>query len=177
MALLTREMVDPAEPEKARSTLRLIPDGAAGIGATLDTMVGFTREYRVNPAIRRLAEQIVAAVPGKSWYGEAEAIQNWVRNNIRYTMDVADVEMLKTPLVLVMERFGDCDDMATLAGTLLSSIGHPVRYVAVGSNGADYDHVYLETKIGSKWVGIETTENVALGWKPSSTILPMIRHV
>jgi len=124
-----------------------------------------------------LAEQIVAAVPGKSWGGEAEAVQNWVRNNVRYTMDVADVETLKTPVALLYDRFGDCDDMALLAGTLLSSIGHPVRYVATGSNGSDYDHVYMETRIGNNWMGVETTEDVALGWKPQSTILPMRRHV
>ena len=177
MALLTREMVVPGTPEEPRSTLRWIPEGAVGIGATLDAMVALARQYRTDMTIRRLAEQIVAAVPGKSWYGEAEAVQNWVRNNVRYTMDVADVETIKTPVALLFDRFGDCDDMALLAGTLLSSIGHPVRFVATGSNGTDYDHVYLETKIGSKWVGVETTESVTLGWKPVSTILPMIRHV
>jgi transglutaminase-like putative cysteine protease len=177
MALLTREMLPPAEPEKPVTTLRFIPDGNAGIGATLDAMVNLTRQFRTELAIRRLGEQIVAAVPGKSWHGEADAVQNWVRNNIRYTMDVADVETLKTPLALLYDRFGDCDDMALLAGTLLNSIGHPVRYVATSSNGVDYDHVYTETKIGARWVGVETTEDVALGWKPQSTMLPMMRHV
>ena len=175
--ILTREMLPPAVPEESRTSLRWIPDGAAGIGATLDAMVALTRQYRTELMVRKLAEQIIAGVPGKSWYGEAEAIQNWVRNNMRYTMDVADVETLKTPVALLYNRFGDCDDMALLAGTLLSSIGHPVRYVATGSNGSDFDHVYLETKIGNKWVGVETTEPVTLGWKPTSTILPLIRHV
>jgi len=169
--------IDNAAPQGPQSTLRWIPDGAAGIGATLDAMVALTRQYRTELMVRRLAEQIVAAVPGKSWGGEAEAVQNWVRNNVRYTMDVADVETLKTPVALLYDRFGDCDDMALLAGTLLSSIGHPVRYVATGSNGADYDHVYIETKIGNRWIGIETTEDVAFGWKPISTIQPMTRHV
>lgn len=177
MALLTRDMVPPGEPEKPASSLRFIPDGAAGIGATLDAMVALTRQYRTDLTIRHLAEQIVAAVPGKSWTGEAEAVQNWVRNNIRYTMDIADVETLKTPVALLFARFGDCDDMALLAGTLLTSIGHPVRYVATSSDGAEFDHVYLETKAGSRWIGVETTENVALGWKPQSATLPMTRHV
>jgi len=184
MALLTREMVlrsaleeGHAQHEKPQSTLRWIPDGVDGIGATLDVMVAWTRKFRVDLTVRKLAEQIVAAVPGKSWAGEAEAVQNWVRNNIRYTMDVADVETLKTPIALLYDRFGDCDDMALLAGSLLSSIGHPVRYVATGSDGVNYDHVYIETKIGNKWVSVETTENVAFGWKPMGTIVPMVRHV
>lgn len=178
MAILTREMLPPQAAEIPESTLRWIPEGSAGIGATLDAMVGLTRQYRTDLTVRRLAEQIVVAVPSKSWYGEAEAIQNWVRNNIRYTMDVADVETLKTPVALLHDRFGDCDDMSLLAGALLSSIGHPVRYVATGSNGlGDYDHVYLQTKIGNKWIGVETTEPVALGWQPISSILPLVRHV
>jgi transglutaminase-like putative cysteine protease len=170
-------MLPPVEADKPRSTLRWIPDGSDGIGATLDAMVQLTRQYRTDLAVRKMAEQIIAGVPGKSWAGEAEAVQNWIRNNIRYTMDVADVETLKTPIALLYDRFGDCDDMSLLAGTMLSSIGHPVRYIATGSDGANYDHVYIETKIGNKWVGVETTENVAFGWKPASTIFPMIRHV
>lgn len=177
MALLTREMLPPQAAETPTNTLRWIPDGIAGIGATLDAMVALTRQYRTNLTIRNLAEQIVSAVPGKSWYGEAEAIQNWVRNNIRYTMDVADVETLKSPVALLFDRFGDCDDMSMLSGALLSSIGHPVRYVATGSNGMDYDHVFLQTKIGNRWIGVETTEDVALGWQPISSIVPMVRHV
>jgi transglutaminase-like putative cysteine protease len=140
-------------------------------------MVSLTREYRLDTDIRALAEQIVANVPGKNWYGEAEAVQNWVRDNVRYTQDIYDVETVKTPLVLIQSRFGDCDDMALLAGTLLQTIGHPVRYVAVGEDGVNFEHVYVETKIGTRWVGVETTEDVPLGWVPPNPQPKMIRHV
>lgn len=140
-------------------------------------MVRLTREYRTSLLLRNLAEQIVAAVPGKSYFGEAAAVQNWVRNNIRYTGDIAEVETLKTPEELFISRFGDCDDMSLFAGTLLQTLGHPVRYVAVGGDPGIYEHVFPETKIGSRWVAVETTENVALGWVPPELIQRMVRHV
>lgn len=171
-----------AEPKKAESRLYAIPDGHAGIAVTLDRMVELTKEYRVNIIIRRLAEQIISPVPAKSWYNEIQAIQQWVRRHIRYTEDVADVEMLKTPVALLETPFGDCDDMSLLAGTLLSSIGKAVRYVAVSTNDPyNYEHVYVEVKIGprndARWIGVETTEDVPLGWTPQPQRLRMVRHV
>ena len=164
--------------EQPEATLRVVPDGNQGIAHTLEQMVRFTRQYRTDLTLRALAEQIVQTVPAKSWLGEAEAIQNWIRDNIRYTRDIADIETVKSPLSLFYDRFGDCDDMATLAGTLLTTLGHPVRYLATSSNPAgDYDHVYLQTKVGNRWIGVETTEPVPIGWEPQSSVRPMVRNV
>lgn len=187
MALLTREMIPLQAEERLnespfgdtqRHELIPIHDGVAGIADTLNLMVSFTRQFRRNLRIRSLAEQIVSIIPSRNYWGEAQAIQNWVRTNIRYTQDVADVETLKTPEALLFDRLGDCDDMATLTGALLQSIGHPVRYVAVGSGEAnEFNHVYLETKIGDRWVAVETTENEALGWQPETQFPRMVRNV
>lgn len=179
--LLTRSMVLGETSQQAESPPDyLIPvrEGVGGIADTLATMVAWTKQFRQNLTIRNLAEQIIAAVPAKNYWSEVEAIQNWVRDNIRYTQDVYNVETMKTPLALLESRMGDCDDMATLTGSLLQSVGHPVRYVAVGQGGAeDYSHVYLETKIGARWVGVETTEPMPLGWVPEQQYPRMVRNV
>ena len=178
MALLTREMLGDLPEPLPKTTLHAIPDGSAGIAATLDYMVTETKKYRTDLTLRSLAENIIANVAIKNYWAEAEAVQNWVRSNIRYTQDVYDVETIKDPLTLVFSRFGDCDDMALLAGTLLITLGHPVRYVATGaSEPGEFDHVYVETKIANRWVGVETTENVPLGWIPEPQIARMVRHV
>ncbi len=177
MALLYREMIQATQAEPSRS-LEVIPEGVAGISATLDKMVALTKSYKLHPMVRDLAEQIITALPPKNPWAEVDAVKDWVSRNIRYTGDIGDLEHIKTPDALLVDRFGDCDDMALLAGTLLKSIGYAVRYVAVASGDyADYSHVYLEVKIGARWVGIETTENVPLGWRPPSNIPPMVRHV
>lgn len=178
MALLTRDMLGEIPQPPASNELVVIPDGVAGVAATLDKMVENTRIYKRDLAIRSLAERIASPVLGKNWFGEAQAIQNWVRDNIRYTQDVWDVETVKTPLALVYDPYGDCDDMASLAGTLLQAIGHPVRYVATGSvEPGQFEHVYVETKINRRWIGLETTEDVPLGWIPEPQLSRLVRNV
>lgn len=169
MAILSRESM---------GTLTRIPEGAAGIAATLDAMVRLAKQWKTNPAIRATAERIVNSVSGKDYRGEIEAVQNWVRDNIRYTMDVRDVETLKTPYLTLTSYHGDCDDQSLLAATLLESIGYKTRFVAVGFGGADsYSHVFSEVLLGTKWVALETTEPVALGWRPDGIDVQIIRHV
>lgn len=184
MAVLTREQVQQqladtgATPVDPNGTLTEIPDGRAGIAATLDYMVDLTKQYRTNITVRTIAENIVQRIQGKDWYGEAAAVQEWVRDNIRYTMDVENVEMVKNPVLTLFTHAGDCDDMSLLAGTLLNTLGHPVRYVAVGTQEADVlEHVYVETKIGTRWIGVETTEDVELGWTPQPQLARMVRYV
>lgn len=162
----------------AQRTLRAIPNGAGGIAATLNQMVVWTKEYSTDQQILALASRIIAPVPAKSWYDEGAAVQDWVMSNVRYTSDPVDTELLQTPPVTVSRGQGDCDDQALLVGALLYSIGHPVRYRAVAIDGPGlYEHVLAETQIGTRWYGVETTENEPFGWIPPSSYPPMIRNV
>lgn len=140
-------------------------------------MVEWTRAYKTDMDIRHTAEMILAGVPGKDSLAEIEAVQNWVRNHIRYTADISDVETLRSPVALLANPFGDCDDQALLTGTLLKSIGFAVRYVAVGPEPGVFDHVYAETKLANNWIGVETTEPVYVGWTPDRPGARMVRHV
>lgn len=180
MAILEASLLTTPQAEtKPNEAVYAIPNGAAGIRATLNLMARFTREYKTDLTLRRLAETIIANIPGKDWYGEIQAVQDWVRNNIRYTKDIYDAETLKTPLLLIQSRFGDCDDMAMLAGTLLNALGHPVRYIAVGTEyEGEFNHVYPETKVNmDRWISVETTEPVPLGWQPQPITAYMVGRV
>lgn len=166
MALLTREMLD-IQAGREPATLEILPEDSPGATRrTLGKMVALTKEYKFDPAIRALAEAIVSAVPAKNVWAEVTAVRDWVANNIRYTGDIGDVEHIKTPVALLMDRYGDCDDMALLTGTLLKSIGYAVKYIATGATFPDeFDHVFTATRIGNRWVNIETTADVPLGWQ------------
>ena len=61
---------------------------------------------------------------------------------------------------------GDCDDQSVLVASLLESIGHPTRFIAIGFGPANYQHVFAETKVGNKWLPVETTEDWPLGFIP-----------
>lgn len=154
----------PNYPTRAR--LSQIPDGDSGTRATLNTMAHFIRERRVDPVIRQRAESIIDDVAEKDAHAEAAAVHAWVRDNIRYTGDVAGVETLKDPLLLLQSRHGDCDDKSTLAAALLQSIGFPVALIAVAFEGdREFSHVYCEAEIDGVLVPVETTEAVPLGWR------------
>lgn len=124
------------------------------------------REYKSNPAIYGLARHIVSACPEKNWAAEVNAVFFFVRDQIRYTLDPLNLEGLQAPTETLKLKSGDCDDKVMLMGALLQSIGHPVRMVAVQVDGADYySHVFLQSKIGERWVSYETTER----WQPGQT--------
>lgn len=93
-------------------------------------------------------------------------MHRYVRDNIRYVRDVRRVETLQTPLRTLENASGDCDDKATLFAALAESIGFATRFVAYGREPARFSHVIAEVRHGDRWLGAETTEPVALGWRP-----------
>lgn len=165
------------QPNNIPFTLSGLPDGPDGVALTLDAMRRFVKAGKVNPNIRMLAESIISGIPGKNYRAEASAVHDWVNENIRYTRDINNVEMVKTPELILQTRQGDCDDMATLEATLLETIGHPARFVAVGFDQRNFSHVYVETKLGNKWVASDCTENRGFGWFPPNVNLRMVRHI
>ncbi len=162
----SRESLVSAMPSP-RSVLGTIPDGPQGTRVTLRLMAGAIRRGRTVDAVRRLALGVVASVPSKNYGAELARIRSWVREHVRYTRDVRDVETLQTPEATLRIRQGDCDDHAILLGSLLESIGFRTRLVAIGRQQGQFGHVYLEAQVPRVgWISAETTEAVPLGWTP-----------
>lgn len=149
-------------------TLEKIPSGVQGIRATLLKMRLLTREGKKSLPIRMKAVDIVKNLREKDNMGEVKAVHAWVRDNIRYIKDVNGVELLHTPEKMLEIRQGDCDDKSMLLAALCESIGYPTRFVAISVTPSKYCHVFAEVKLGSNWLGAETTENVQLGWQPKA---------
>lgn len=99
----------------------------------------------------------------KDFAGEADRCLAFVRDNIRYVGDIADVEVLHDPVTLLQVGAGDCDDKCILLAALLLSIGHQVRFVAVAFEPQAYSHVWLQDLIYGKWLDLEPTEPLPLG--------------
>lgn len=128
--------------------------------------------------VRHLAENILssAGVASKDYRGEVEAIQAWVRENIRYTRDPYFVETLISPAALIDSRQGDCDDHSMLVASLLLSVGFKPRFVAIGYTPGTFEHVLTEVRLGTKWVTVETTEPVAVGWQYAPPVEFMVEN-
>ena len=161
-------------PRPVTQSLAMIPDGKAGIIATLKAMRAYVRSSKKSLPVRVKTLQIVGRLAGKDWAGEAAAVHNWVRDNIRFIRDIRDVETIHDAERVLQFGQGDCDDKSILYASMLESIGHPTRFVAVGFSPDNFEHVYVETLLGKKWVSSDTTENVPFGWNPPNPVCKLI---
>lgn len=128
--------------------------------------------------IRNKAIEITRGVRSRDFAGEVEALWSWVHENIRFVRDVHGIETVQSPIKTLELGAGDCDDHATLLASYLLSIGHPVRFVAVGFRPGILSHVFAETKIGPKWVPLETTiDGAYIGWYPPRVRSRMIQNI
>lgn len=152
-----------------------IPSGEDGTRETLKLMSKMVKAEKSALPIRLLAMRLVSEQRQKDFTGEVRRIHEFVRDQIRYVKDIRGVETLQYPTKTLELGQGDCDDKSALTAALLESIGHPTRFVAVGFGGG-FSHVLLETKIGTKWIPVETTEPVGLGWFPPGVTARMRWH-
>jgi len=153
-----------------RAQLMGLPPGPAGTVATLKIMKKLARAAIRDPnqIARAQAFKIfdMAGLKSRQWVPEIQALQRFVQNNIVYTRDPVNLELVQSPEVTLKLRRGDCDDQATLLGAMLEAAGHPAKFVAVGVNGGPFSHVLVETKAGAGWLAAETILKKPLGWYP-----------
>lgn len=159
---------------KTTATLREISSGVRGTLETLKLMRSVTRAAKKTLVIRQQAMSLLQGLQPKNYGGEIAAIHAFVRDRIRYVRDIRGVETIQTPEKTLEFGYGDCDDKSTLVASLLESAGHPTRFVAMGFRNGQFCHVYVETKLGARWIGVETTEPVFAGWHPPGMTSRMV---
>lgn len=154
-----------------------IPNGKEGIKTTLRIMRQLVRRGRIEPHILQKAQELCQILPPKAWYWQVHNIWAFVKNDIRYTHDIYGVETIYEPQQILAQRYGDCDDKAVLLSALLMAAGHPCRFIAVGFKPGSFSHVYVATRIGPRWIGLETTEDVEMGWEPPGVVSKLVLNV
>ncbi len=142
-------------------------------------MSRLAKDGKLNPAIRAKAVELTERLPQKGWIAEIRALQEFVHDKIRYVRDIEGVETVHTADAVLSIGSGDCDDKSVLLASLLGAIGHPSRFVAVGFEPGRFSHVYVETLVGrkpGKWIALETTEPVGIGWTPPNIVSRIVKH-
>lgn len=154
-----------------QSSLALIPEGKSGIMQTLKVMSRMVKDGKKNFQVRQAAISRTMQCIQKDYACELNSLHAFVRDGIRYVQDVNGVETLQEPQKTLEISAGDCDDKSVLLASMLESIGHPTRFVAIGFQPGVFCHVYVETKIGDQWIPLETTEPVDAGWQPDPRLI------
>lgn len=151
-----------------------LPPGKAGVRETLKIMQKLVREGKKNALVRQTALDLTNGFRQKDWTAEISALHTFVRDRIRYIRDIKGVETLCTAEQLLTQEQGDCDDKSVLLASMLESIGHPTRFVAVGFQPNVFSHVFVETKIGNKWIPLEAADYREMGWRPPNIANAMV---
>lgn len=158
-----------------------MPSGPAGIDFTLKQMSALTKEGKRDISVRITAAELCRNLPQKDFFGEILSCFAFVQDNIRYTRDIRDVETLHTAKRILEQEYGDCDDKCILLASMLESIGHPTRFVAVGFQPGEYSHVFVDTVYGpdqignngkrqKSWLSLDATEKKPIGWRPPNIV-------
>lgn len=129
-------------------------------------MRNFVENYKIHPLIRGKAIQLTSLLPQKDYKGEIDKLYKFVQYNIRYVRDINGIETVQSPVKTLEIGAGDCDDKSTLLAALLESIGFKTRFHAMGFRKKHISHVLLEVYLNGKWLALETTEPVNMGWIP-----------
>lgn len=136
-------------------------NGERGTAQTIQLMRQLVDQALGDPGFVRQAIDIVRSVEAYDDFGEAEALYNWVKHNIRFTKDPVTKEKLYPPGELLKIRAGDCDDISMLLGAMLLAVGYPARLVTVSANPqapAEFSHVYVEAEVppgSGNWVPLD----------------------
>lgn len=131
---------------------------------TLAFMRQMIDRAKVDPAIISAAHSIVALTPEHDARGELAAVFQWARDRLRYVRDVAGVETLSYPGLVLRRGTGDCDDQTALLCALFEAIGYPTRLVAARYESNAFEHVYCQVWDGAQWLDCEPIErSAALG--------------
>lgn len=138
-------------------------------------MANLVKRGKTNPAIRSKAVALVQNLRQKDRLGEIDAVFRFVRDGIRYVRDINNVETLHWPEQIMAQECGDCDDKVVLVNSLLQSIGHRTRFVAVGFRPGEFSHVFSDAEIApNKWISLDATEPYPMGWRPPGIVEIMV---
>jgi transglutaminase-like putative cysteine protease len=133
-------------------TLQAAPTGFAGAHHTLRIMRAMIEKSRTDPTIIQAAHSIIFLTPERDEFAEVSALFEFVRDNIRYVADVAGIETLTAPPMVLQRRTGDCDDQTALLCSLFESVGYPTRLVMAGYSSSMYEHVYCQVFTNGVWL-------------------------
>jgi hypothetical protein len=97
--------------------------------------------YHRSPLLRYRSVSIAKKFPGAKNWKQAEAIYEWVRDNISYVADPLDSEYIQLPEETLNNGGGDCDDQSVLLASMLMCIGFKCVLVFIKK------HVYVAVQL------------------------------
>lgn len=164
-----------------------ISTGARGTTETLRAMADLIVEASQDPYFVQFTRNIVRSCASKDYLCEADALLQYVKQNVTYRQDPLLMEWVQSPgWTMFVERQGDCDDSSSLLAAMDLAAGHGAELVAVAterSNPSEYTHVFTRVGLrtpggGVEWLGQDAVPTPArLGWEVPRSMWVMAPNV
>ena len=110
-------------------------------------------------------------VPERDWEGEARALFDFVRANVRYMRDHSKHDTYTSASrTLVDFHGGDCDDGSIALAAMLLAAGHTPKLRVVQTRGYDtWNHIYVVTGLPpakpTRWMALDASVAQPAGWE------------
>jgi hypothetical protein len=160
-----------------KPTLQRIRTTGGNIGKMRASIIQMGRAIKqgaIYPPIRNFAAKLAARAAPKDFVGQLREIYNHFTSNWRYVMDPVGRELItagpKALYSLVIagdgvgvgegKGVGDCDCVTTALGSLLESVGFPVRLATTADyhapSGPLFGHVFIQAHVPRVgWITID----------------------
>lgn len=146
---------------------------STNIDDRIDIILEAIDEGKRDPVVRQVLGDILKDIDEKDYEGELLAIFQWVRENIRYTRDPHNVELFQRARRIMELGLADCDCLSILLGSMVQSIGYPLRLRVIGVSSPEPEHIYPMVAIAptenaisdDDWVAMDASINQQMGWQ------------
>lgn len=159
----------PSPPDLS-ARIDYAPSGPRQVWDTVARMREMIRRSRVDPRVIQSAVGITYTTPERDGLSQVRALFEYVRDQIRYVLDVHQVETLCDPAMTLQRMVGDCDDQTALLCSLAEAIGYPTRLVMAGYSSEHFEHVYCQIFASGIWIDCDPTERQPFGWVPPGAV-------
>jgi hypothetical protein len=144
-----------------QNTLVKLESIPGGLETTIRHIKKIIEHDSVQPKVRMFASELIGDIDGRDFQSIAKRIFDFTRENIVYRRDPHHTELLMDLENSLRQGLGDCDDMVIAAGTLLNTLGVPIRLIIAAYNLTGdpiYQHIYLEYLVHGQWLVFDATE-------------------
>lgn len=141
-------------------------------------MAEFRETGKISTVIDKFTRDLIQHLPAKNRNAELCTIFQFVRDEIRYVLDINGVERLCTAEQTLENANGDCDDKCILLGAMLENVGFKTRFHAVGFQRiGDFSHVITDVRMGgpNQWLTLDAcVAGVPPGWRPPGVVTHLL---
>jgi len=139
----------------------------------------YIRQGAADPMVRSWALRLLAGegVDGRDDEAVMSVLLHWTQRTLPYRRDIHAVETLQDVRAILRgiqagAPGGDCDDFDVLLGSLLLSVGIPVRIVTTSYDGKTWHHTYLDAYSRKRgWIPLDAAkETASIGWEQPGAI-------